>query len=263
MSAQAVVILGMHRSYTTLLAEWLHRNGINMDRPATDSSPLREDVEILQLHEEVLTAHGMNWLNARKPLADPDGAFAQRASRLWEARMSEGLPWGWKDPRTCIVYDLLYARRTPPPRLIAVYRNPLEVVTSLYQRELQRRTRRHRLGRYFPPVMSWHFHRMRQRYLNLYLNCSNYYNLCCLQILEQTPPEGRIVMHGADLLPNEKKLREKIETVWRIPLGGVGFAGLRAPSTIGQPIASSQLRADLWTESQRLMRRWRRLALEV
>ena len=46
-------------------------------------------------------------------------------------------PWGWKDPRTCLLYEV-WDKVFPNATYIHVYRNPIDVAWSLYRREVKR-----------------------------------------------------------------------------------------------------------------------------
>jgi GT2 family glycosyltransferase len=137
--SQPLVIVGMHRSGTSLVASLLHSAGLHLGdklSPAGPGNPegLFEDLEFVDLHSAALRSRGL----------DPDGweetavldtvpaAYAATARDLVSAR--SGLPlWGWKDPRTTLFLPF-WERLLPAARFVFVYRAPWEVVDSLYRR---------------------------------------------------------------------------------------------------------------------------------
>lgn len=123
------IVLGMHRSATSLIAKALHSIGVNMgDRllpPANDNPEgFFEDIEFLQTNIQLLG--GDRWANPPEGLQDID------VEKLIKRKDVAPL-WGWKDPRTVLTiekyYDLL-----EDPILVCVFRKPEHVGASLERR---------------------------------------------------------------------------------------------------------------------------------
>lgn len=148
------VILGMHKSGTTLVTEMLHQSGINMgdfDESLTyDQSNKSERHETQELNRELL--HGLlipplGYL-MRKPFRPPldpagyrrnkDSIAIIRTRALERLRQTTAPPptwlkliddlngrytdWGFKDPRTCLTYPV-WQRALPEHKVIIVYRH--------------------------------------------------------------------------------------------------------------------------------------------
>jgi hypothetical protein len=141
--SRPVAIVGMHRSGTSMVANVLQRAGLNLGEeadlmPPADENPegFYEHLQFVRLNDEVLNVAGAGW--DCPPPADfnwDDAAldsFRARARRL-AAPLGERLPWGWKDPRTSLTLPF-WRSAIGPLRIVAVIRNPLEVVTSLHRR---------------------------------------------------------------------------------------------------------------------------------
>lgn len=94
-TTKTFVILGMHRSATSLIAGALNNFGVNMG-------------------EKLLGGRG-----------DP------KIKSLIERK--KGL-WGWKDPRTTLTIKL-YLPYLKNPHFICCFREPIEVAKSLYRRQ--------------------------------------------------------------------------------------------------------------------------------
>jgi hypothetical protein len=144
--AAPVIVLGMHRSGTSFAASVVGVWGINMgDRllPAASDNPrgFFEDRDFLDFHVQVLNrvltplfpgdALGNFYRSEESPIT-LSSAERVLAAALVERRRDGG-PWGWKDPRTCLLLDF-WARELPAATLVAVYRHPLEVYGSIMRR---------------------------------------------------------------------------------------------------------------------------------
>jgi len=149
-----LIITGMHRSGTSLLARIVHHSGIDLgDRfvGARPSNPYGhfEDVEILEFQKGILLrefGHPM-WVPGPPPLTAADRA---RAEELVRARKEES-PWGWKEPRTSLFLDL-WSELLPGAFYLFVVRHPLLVLDSLSRRN---RTRFYHLGRHNTFLEAW------------------------------------------------------------------------------------------------------------
>jgi hypothetical protein len=156
-----LIVIGMHRSGTSLLAKLLQRSGVRMgsDRNIHGESdffrelnkflfraahaewdypqPLLLLLEVLELRralEEQLRSRCASW--ATRPYLG--WARFLRSPRL-EAQSDR---WGWKDPRNTFTLPL-WIEMFPNARVLNVYRNGVDVAESLVARERRRVTRIH------------------------------------------------------------------------------------------------------------------------
>lgn len=134
---QALIISGMHRSGTSLIAGMLAQAGVDLgDRlvPPASDNPLGffEDADFVAFHESCLSARGETLLVTRPFEFIPTAAENTSANQLIAARSGREL-WGWKDPRTCLFLDF-WREHLPDARFLFVYRPPLEVLMSLVRR---------------------------------------------------------------------------------------------------------------------------------
>jgi hypothetical protein len=135
----ALVIGGMHRSGTSLLASLVHGAGMPMGQRllAAGNGNVAghyEDLDFVELHERILVGNGLGseGFTADRLPTIPDRA-RHEALALVAARRGLGTPWGWKDPRTVLLLDD-WAEMVPEARFILVFRAPWEVADSLYRR---------------------------------------------------------------------------------------------------------------------------------
>jgi hypothetical protein len=152
--APPIVVLGMHRSGTSILTRMLQVCGVHIG-PRLDRN--FESLFLRGLNVRLLRQAGAEWYAPepyRRQRADPafhaecvrtlDEALRARfAPRFlgWTRRVrlpGAAFPWGWKDPRTCLTMDA-WLEVFPEARVVHVIRHPLDVALSLQRREEQRR----------------------------------------------------------------------------------------------------------------------------
>ncbi|WP_417525547.1 sulfotransferase [Marinovum sp.] len=125
-----VVVLGMHKSGTTLVADTLHRSGIDMvgaeANGSYDDGNKMERAETRSLNMHLLGDDGVESLRLIRSLPEgrPDPALVDQAQSL--IRKQGEAPWGFKDPRTLLTFDF-WQEVLDAPVLIGVFRDPVEV----------------------------------------------------------------------------------------------------------------------------------------
>jgi hypothetical protein len=131
-----LIITGMHRSGTSLIASFVHHSGIDLGNDLLGprkSNPYGhfEDKEILDFHRDILVrefGHSM-WVPGPPEVTEED---RQRTTQLIAARRHKPR-WGWKEPRTSLFLDV-WNRLLPDARFLFVVRHPLQVLDSLSRR---------------------------------------------------------------------------------------------------------------------------------
>lgn len=135
----ALVIGGMHRSGTSLIASLFASAGVPMGEALM--GPERgnerghfEDLEFYRLHQRALAANGLGTEGyaCQGPVEVPPALVAE-ADELLERRRGLGRIWGWKDPRTVLFLEF-WRPRLPEATFLFVFRRPWEVVDSLFRR---------------------------------------------------------------------------------------------------------------------------------
>ncbi len=135
---QALVITGMHRSGTSLVARMLRHTGVNIGSDlveADDGNPhgYYEDREFVAFHDDLLRRSEQRIFVQEesyiKTLSEED---VSRAEGLVGQRSGNGL-WGWKDPRTALFLDF-WSQLLPNARFVFMLRHPIDVVASLMRR---------------------------------------------------------------------------------------------------------------------------------
>ncbi len=138
--SRVLVLTGMHRSGTSLVANYLQKCGLDMGDellPADVGNPLGyyEDVLIHDLHRELLWKAGIEdaFTVTDSDVPVPiDPVFRERAQQI-ASRREHKVQWGWKEPRTALFLDL-WADVLPDATFLFVFRRPLAVLDSLLRR---------------------------------------------------------------------------------------------------------------------------------
>jgi hypothetical protein len=134
---KTVVVLGMHRSGTSMTSAILEKLGINMGEEtlgAVETNPIGhfEDKIFLDLNKRILNDAGGSWDNPPnyKTILDLKDKYKDEIEKLVSNKKEN---WGWKEPRTSLTINLYY------PYLKNIYfiyckRNEDDVAKSLKKR---------------------------------------------------------------------------------------------------------------------------------
>jgi hypothetical protein len=160
-STPPVILLGMHRSGTSLIARLLDELGLFQGHELQED---HESTHFLDINETLLRRVGATWDNPAPMRAFLENTEAvdltvrclrqdvsgrQIAGFLGKKLFGKyrGLarferPWGWKDPRT--VFSLsLWLKLFPNAKVVYIVRNGVDVASSLRVREIRELARRH------------------------------------------------------------------------------------------------------------------------
>ena len=132
-----VIVLGMHRSGTSLVTGSLEAAGLHLGKvnhAATfNRKGNKENESIRDFHNELLAKNGASWDRPPKGQVRWDRFDEERARSLVEPYVRAARPWGFKDPRTLWMVEG-WLRFLPSARIIGVFRHPSLVVRSLAAR---------------------------------------------------------------------------------------------------------------------------------
>lgn len=144
-----VLVLGMHRSGTSVITRSLLALGVELGSHLMESVPVVnekgfwEDMDIYRLNDEMLYFLGTDWycstpiLNSQiQLLFDQD--YLQRAVDLLRAKIGNASVFGFKDPRLCRLLSFwqnVLAVLGGPDVYVLALRNPASVADSLKSRD--------------------------------------------------------------------------------------------------------------------------------
>ncbi|TAN99461.1 MAG: glycosyltransferase [Phormidium sp. SL48-SHIP] len=141
---QPLIITGMHRSGTSLVASLIQAAGVRLgdrfvEADSHNAPGYFEDEAFVQfqrwLLQSITPEHEEGWHDWGWTVSDPIHrqdltAFEGKARQLIQERLHLNQPWGWKDPRTSLLLDFWY-RQLPEAKFVFVYRNPWDVADSI------------------------------------------------------------------------------------------------------------------------------------
>ena len=150
-----IIIIGMHRSGTSMFSRLLSACGIYLGR---DLSINAESKYFQNLNRNILTEAGGRWCDILIPIKKMESVefinrqvthldkklFQQKGvfsffSELQRLKLFFGhnpRNWGWKDPRNSITLPI-WLKIFPNARVIQVIRNGIDVAISLHRRQLK------------------------------------------------------------------------------------------------------------------------------
>lgn len=143
-NSSPVIILGMHRSGTTMLTNLIHKYGIFMGSQMEQNS---ESIGFLKINEQLLKNHGGTWYKPIHLSVDNvneyeikyiENLLKKESFKVSyyanEDRNMNEFRWGWKDPRNTFTTEV-WKHFFPKAKFIHIYRNPIDVANSLMVRE--------------------------------------------------------------------------------------------------------------------------------
>lgn len=138
----ATIVLGMHRSGTSLISRCLGLLGVELGPEENLLAPdgfnptgFWEHKTVVGLNDEVLAIFGGTW-NSLPELPDGwenDPRLAQLreiAAAFIKKEFGRFCSWGFKDPRTCVTLPF-WKPLLPPARYVLCFRSPADVAHSL------------------------------------------------------------------------------------------------------------------------------------
>lgn len=153
---QIVVVLGMHRSGTSLLSNILHVLGVDMADTTDHVSPKNpggfwERPALVAIHDEILEAIGRPIALPSHVLPFPAAWWRSKPVQALKPKLIEYLrnelgksssPWGFKDPRTCRLLPLwweIFRELNIEPIFVNAVRAPSEASVSMSQKSSARK----------------------------------------------------------------------------------------------------------------------------
>lgn len=210
-----LLICGMHRSGTSLVASVLGEAGLDLGLwegigPGVGQPRGHfEDRDFYRLHEAILAAAGRTCFTADEAsVAEVPPPFEEQARALVAARAE--LPfWGWKDPRTCLFLDL-WERLLPQARYLFLYRHPIDVALSLWRRNTDPELR----DDPWIVLRAWELYNRR------------------LLAFRDRHPERCFVAHAPALAADLGGFLRRLASKLDLPLGGGAFRALYDPEEL-------------------------------
>jgi O-antigen biosynthesis protein len=151
MSRTIVPVVGMHRSGTSALAGALHSGGVAMGserhfrpKPLPENPKgFYEDYRFRRINDLLCEGSGYrvkSWGSPPSKVEDSPVLLARRFVLVLRRGAHRSSSWGWKDPRTCLTFDLWASTLRLVGRLddvhaVFIVRDPRAVSDSLGRRD--------------------------------------------------------------------------------------------------------------------------------
>lgn len=196
------VVLGMHKSGTSLVSQTLHHSGINMVDKVQEKASYeqgnhyeRESTQLLNLN--ILNASNQFSLDILPlPRMQMSAKQREKMQSIIQTCNNRYQQWGFKEPTVCLTYPL-WASELPAHKIIAIYRSPVEI-WQRYRFKSVRHSHR-------APLAAWRF-----------INRWSEYNLNIINYLKATR-ENYIVISYEDLITTEAEF-ERLQAFVNLPL---------------------------------------------
>jgi O-antigen biosynthesis protein len=147
MSNNILAITGMHRSGTSLIAQYLHKCGLSLGSNLSSNNNVgrkssfgfhHEDMDFVDFHDMLLSRRHMSaFPSTGMKLLIPSSRTEKKKAAQLLCERDEYSVWGWKDPRTSLFLDFW---KDVDSRIdfLCIFRDPLAVVDSLLRRDVDK-----------------------------------------------------------------------------------------------------------------------------
>jgi hypothetical protein len=235
MPTNPLIIIGMHRSGTSLLTQWLYRCGLHvgdelMIANGANEQGYFEDMDFVRVHENLLRSSALPDTGLTdKALPELSSPKKETIIRLLEIKDTGPAPWGWKDPRTCLFLPV-YRQLIPHAKYILIYRDYKFCVYSLIKRMLKdEKVEYLKSGKRNAPLR-WKWYKearirraLLEKHAEAYLRVWLHYNKALLCHAEALGREYCPVVNYHSLLSIDKKVFDFVTGRWNFDLSYIPF----------------------------------------
>jgi len=214
-----LICLGMHRSGTSLISNWLHDCNLNigdrlLGRNHTNKKGHFEDLDFHSLHEEILQYNNITPNGLIPPFQiSINEYYYKKLISLINFKNSLHDQWGWKEPRTCLFVDH-YKQIIPNAKYLILYRDYPFVVDSLMRRDLKDFTQWYNSLNIFTKIRRMKDIVNRKTKLtslrNTYLSTWNIYNQNLLNLMYSLKKEDYIFTDYESLKEKDNEVFSKL-----------------------------------------------------
>jgi len=235
MQKNPLIIIGMHRSGTSLLAQWLYRCGLHIGNElmvanGANEQGYFEDMDFVRLHENLLKSSALPDTGLTdKDIPELSSPNKENMTRLLESKDTGSAPWGWKDPRTCLFLPV-YRQLLPHAKYILIYRDYKFCVHSLIRRMLKDEKAEYLKSGKRNAALRWKWYKQArtarilfEKYTEDYLRVWIHYNKVLLGHAEALGREYCPVVNYLSLLSIDKKVFDFVTRRWNFELSYIPF----------------------------------------
>jgi len=256
MQNKTLIVVGMHRSGTSLVTNWLHHCGLNVGESLLgpglgNDEGHYEDADFYKIHLEILRDNNVHDSGL---LVNPAIVLSQyhkeKIKNIIRQRNESLDQWAWKDPRTCLFLDF-YREVVPDAYQLIVFRNYQSVVISLLKRTfaeicLDYTSKKGYLSRLVWAKLRRKKQRERFYYQNaaFYLRVWCYYNQLILDNIGSLPDDRFVVINHQMLNTMDVDLIDRMKNEWNFSFDPVPFSGIFNEGLLSKPFDVEQYISD-------------------
>jgi hypothetical protein len=240
------MVVGMHRSGTSLISNWLYRCGLQLGEHLLEAGNGNveghfEDVEFLKMHEEILLSNDFppEGYVYDQPI-DISVYHVEKLKSIIRVKNDLYEQWGWKEPRTCLFLDL-YRELLPDAKYLIIVRDYKSVVYSLLKRDFTAFEEKYLSRNRLQQLIWFNFRRKRsmekffkehaEDYLKVYIE----YNEHILNMLKDLPATDYIVVNYSLLEKRDKEVFSLLTDKWRFKLQYFSFREVYKKNLMSKP----------------------------
>lgn len=234
MQSKTLIVVGMHRSGTSLITNWLHRCGLQVGESLVEPNQGNleghfEDVEFLKIHQEILASNHLplGGLICNKEL-NVSVYELEKIKGVIKVKDQRYKQWGWKEPRTCLFLDV-YQQLLPQSKYLVIIRDYTAVINSLLKRDFFEIEKKYLARKYFHRL-AWKYFRRERRMNKFYEENADYflsvwieYNEHILKMLKGLQKDDFIVIDYSLLQKNDRQIFSFLTQKWGFLLNYVPF----------------------------------------
>ena len=247
MDNKVLVITGMHRSGTSMLAQWLHKCGLHVGDQflgvgiGNDDGHF-EDLDFYQYHKNILRDQGL----------PEDGLIETTISELSAGQLCElrklisnknagQAQWAWKEPRTCLFLEQ-YRQLLPAAVYLVILRDYSSVVSSLvnriYNGTVAKYADRKGLSKFMWEYVKKPFRKKKLlgKYGEHFLKVWITYNEAILRHLQRIPAAEYLVVDHMALAASNKTVFRHLSETWHFSLSYYEFSKVFKQKLLGEQL---------------------------
>ena len=235
---KVLLILGMHRSGTSLTANWLGQCGLDLGQRLIGATPSNllghfEDIDIVEFHENLLRFNHTDLYQGKgNPLSFNDYHVAKAKSLVY-LRNQFSNEWGWKQPRA-LLFSELWQKVLPEAHYFFIYRPFEEVISSLYRREYKKLWLK---NPWLPAIFKQLSFRInKNKILQSYLSMWIRHNDEIIQLMSALPSEKVVFISVDKLREYDKQIFDLITQKWGFNLDYIPVNNIFKAEMINQKL---------------------------
>lgn len=252
-----IVITGMHRSGTSLIANWLFESGLDLGKRLIGATPSNiyghfEDVDFVEFHEALLKYNNTNMYQGLGHELSYSDDHMQKAKRLVKERSSRNSFWGWKQPRASLFLDFWLKILPDETYFILPFRDYHDVTNSLFKREYKKIEKKYS-GNLIVKKKA-EYYKNKKKILNSYLSMWIRHNEEILKLLNYKKHTSLLYFSLNSFIKNNRIIYAYIKNNWQFTnLKDVNFENIYDKNILVNSNSKFQFDIDLKKKADKIL----------